>query len=58
MLVTLTSGFGVPIIVGARVGQKLPVSIHTVTYGWGVGAERVGSVVIPRLTEIGPWSLS
>ena len=58
MLVTLASGLGVPILVGARVGQKLPVSIHTATSGWDVGAERVGCVVIPRLTEIEPWSLS
>ena len=58
MLVTLASGFGVLIPVGARVGQKLPVSIHTATSGWGVGAERLGCVLIPRLTVIEPWSLS
>ena len=57
MLVTLASGFGVLILVGARVGQKLPISIHTTTSGWGVGAERVGCVVIPKLTVIEPWSL-
>ena len=59
MFVTLAKSFGFPIPVGARVGQQLPGSIHTATWGWGVGAERGGSAVIPRLTEIAlPWSLS
>ena len=40
MLVTLASGFGLLIPVGARVGQKLPISIHTTTSGRSVGAER------------------
>ena len=58
MLVTLAKSLGFPIFVGARVDQSLPVSIHTTTSGWSIGAERVGCVLIPRLTEIEPWSLS
>ena len=57
MLVTLASGFGVPIPVGARVDQKIPVSIHTTTSGWSVSAEREGCVLIPSLTETEPFAL-
>ena len=58
MLVTFASLPGVLVLVGAGVGQELPVSINAATCGLGVGAERWGCVEIPRLTEIEPWSLS
>ena len=57
MLVTLASGFDVPIPVGARMDQKIPISIHTTTSGWSVSAERQGSVLIPSLTENEPFAL-
>ena len=58
MLVTLAKKLDFPISVGARVDQSLPISIHTTTSGWSIGAEREGCVVIPSLTETGPWFFS
>ena len=51
MLVTSASLPGAWSLVGAGVGQELPVSINAATCGWGVGAERLGCADIPRLTE-------
>ena len=54
MLVTFASLAGVLILVGAGVGQKLPVSINAATCGLGVGAERLGCAEIPSLTVVEP----
>ena len=57
MRVTSASLPGAWSLVGAGVGQELPVIINAATCGLSVGAERMGCADIPRLTEREPWFL-